>query len=97
MAGSADLFVRKFSRESTVNVEESGQSSVTEKQSLIDYSLWALPIMVRLNLRIIPGAIVEPYLGLAGGYEMVFSREANYEEEEPVKKSRLKPYRSADR
>ncbi len=79
---SADLFIRKFTKESTVNEEQGGQANVTEVQKEIDYSLWALPIMVQLNLHLIPGAVVEPYLGIAGGYEMVFSREANYQTDE---------------
>lgn len=76
----ADLFLRKFTQETTVQEEQTtpGGTTLQDVQKEIDYSLYALPIMIQLNIRILPQAVVIPYVGLAGGYEIVFSREANY-------------------
>lgn len=81
---SADLFVRQFEQETTVGDDPSGG---TIKQTEIDYSMYALPIMVQFNVRILPEAVVKPYVGLSGGYEIVFSRERNYEDD--IKDNRL--------
>lgn len=75
----ADLFIRQFTQESTVSTGSSaGGSTTTTIQTNIDYSMFGLPIMVHLNVIVMPNAVVKPYVGLAGGYELVFSREANY-------------------
>lgn len=79
---SADLFVRKFTQESTIKEGEAGQINPTFVRREIDYSIWALPIMAQLNVHLLPNVIVEPYLGIAGGYELLFSRERNYETDE---------------
>jgi hypothetical protein len=79
---SADLFVRKFTQESTVEEETTGQTEPTIVRREIDYAVWGLPIMAQLNVHLVPGAIVEPYIGIAGGYELLFSRERNYETDE---------------
>ena len=74
----ADLFLRKFTQETTVEDTAGGLIDPQQVQKEIDYSLYALPIMIQLNIRVLPQAVVIPYVGLAGGYEIVFSREANY-------------------
>ena len=77
---SADLFIRKFTRESTVeDATTPGGTSTEEVQKEIDYQMWALPIMAQLTLHLMPDAVVQPYISIAGGYEIVFSKEANYE------------------
>jgi len=84
----ADLFIRKFKQETTVNTDTTlSGSNVSEKQTNIDYSMYGLPLMAHLNVRFLPQSRVQPYVGLAGGYEIVFSREANYEAD--VKENRL--------
>lgn len=75
----ADLFLRKFTQETTVQEATTpGGTTYQDVQKEIDYSMYALPLMIQLNLRVLPRAILKPYIGLAGGYEIVFSREANY-------------------
>lgn len=75
----ADLFLRKFTQETTVAEPTTpGGTTYQNVQKEIDYSMYGLPIMIQLNIRVLPQAVVIPYLGLAGGYEIVFSREANY-------------------
>lgn len=82
---SADLFIRKFTDETDVGKDPSTGGNI--KQVEIDYSMYALPIMVQFNVRILPLAILRPYFGLAGGYEIVFSRERNYIDD--IKDNRL--------
>ncbi len=75
----ADLFIRKFTQKSTIDTtESSGLIDPEDLQTEIEYSLYALPITVQFTIRVLPNAVVKPYLGLAGGYEIVFSREVNY-------------------
>lgn len=83
----ADLFIRKFTQETSVGQEAGGQYESELVQREIDYSMYALPIMVQFNVRILPLAILRPYFGLAGGYEIVFSRERNYVDD--IKDNRL--------
>ncbi len=85
-----DLFVRQFTQKSVVGSGSSpGGSTTTTTQTDVDYSMFGLPIMVHLNIRLLPNSIVRPYVGLAGGYEILFSREANYQVTPAVKDSRL--------
>lgn len=69
----ADLFIRRFVQESTVS---SGPPSTLQTE--LSYSIYALPVMVHLDFHILPYAVIQPYIGVAGGYEILFSREANY-------------------
>ncbi|MFH1862403.1 MAG: OmpW family outer membrane protein [bacterium] len=73
-----DLFVRQFTQETAIEAEIGGQSQSQLVQKEIDYSLFALPLMLRLNFYILPDLAFTPYVGLGGGYEILFSREANY-------------------
>lgn len=76
----ADLFIRKFKQEATVDTGITpGGTTVSDVQTMIEYSMYGLPIMAHLSVRILPNAIVKPYAELAAGYEIVFSREANYQ------------------
>jgi hypothetical protein len=68
-----DFFIRRFVQESTV---ESGPPSTVQTE--LAYSMYALPIMVHLDFHVLPYAMVQPYIGLAGGYEILYSRETNY-------------------
>ncbi len=78
----ADLFIRKFTQETSVgSVDSLGQITPEVTQTEISYSMYGLPIMVHIDVRILPNAIVIPYAGIAGGYELLFSREANYLED----------------
>jgi len=75
----ADLFIRRFTQKTAVaEVDSLGQISPSIEQIEISYSMYGLPIMVHIDARILPNAPVIPYVGLAGGYELLFSREANY-------------------
>ena len=78
----ADLFIRKFTQETAVGeVDSLGQITPEVTQTEISYSMYGLPIMVHIDARILPDAPVIPYVGIAGGYELLFSREANYLED----------------
>ena len=76
----ADLFIRRFTQGSTVDTSETspGGTTSTLVQTELSYSIYALPVMVHLDFHILPYAIFQPYIGVAGGYEILFSREANY-------------------
>lgn len=69
----ADLFIRRFVQESTV-----GSGIPSTVQTELSYSMYAMPVMVHLDFHILPYALIQPYIGVAGGYEILFSREANY-------------------
>jgi hypothetical protein len=78
----ADLFIRKFTEETQVDTNTSTvQTSPELYQTSISYSMYGLPIMVHIDARILPNAPVILYAGIAGGYELLFSREANYLED----------------
>jgi len=78
----ADLFIRRFTEETEVSVDTSlEQTNPQIVQTNLAYSMYGLPIMVHIDVRILPDAAVIPYVGLAGGYELLFSREANYLED----------------
>ncbi len=75
----ADLFVRQFTQESTVSVDTTiSGNQVSQVQTQVDYSMFGLPIMVHLDVRLLPNRPLTPYVGLGAGYEILFSREANY-------------------
>lgn len=74
-----DLFIRKFTQESTVkDTITQGGTEYQDVQKEIEYSMYGLPIMAQITVRLLPELVLKPYVGLAGGYEVVFSREANY-------------------
>jgi len=78
----ADLFIRKFTQETEVSVDTTSQQTDPQiVQTNLSYSMYGLPIMVHIDARILPDAVVIPYVGIAGGYELLFSREANYLED----------------
>ena len=68
-----DFFIRRFVQKSTV---EGGSPSTVQTE--LAYSMYALPIMVHLDFHVLPYVLVKPYIGLAGGYEILYSRETNY-------------------
>lgn len=75
----ADLFIKKYTQMTAVDSATSpGGTSTQTVQTDIEYLMYGLPIMLHLNVRFIPESVVHPYAGIAGGYELVFSREANY-------------------
>lgn len=75
----ADLFIRKFSQKSAIDTTDyTGLIDPNDTQTEIEYSIYGLPIMVHFTIRVLPTAVVKPYIELAGGYELVFSREVNY-------------------
>ncbi|TKJ40625.1 hypothetical protein CEE37_06580 [candidate division LCP-89 bacterium B3_LCP] len=75
----ADLFIRKFSQESQVDTSTtSGGTTTSGIETEIEYSMYALPLMVHLDFNIMPETVLKPYIGIAGGYEILFSHEANY-------------------
>jgi hypothetical protein len=79
----ADLFIRRFEQEEEVDTNTSTSQTDPEiYQTELSYSMYGLPIMVHLDVRILPDAPVIPYVGIAGGYELLFSREANYLEDD---------------
>jgi hypothetical protein len=73
---AADLFIRRFSQETEVG--EDPQSGGTDVRQEISFSMYALPLMAQLTLNVMPGAMVEPYASISGGYEIVLSSESNY-------------------
>jgi len=73
-----DLFLRRFTEETAVESDGSGETDPSTFQTNIAYSVYALPILIQVNVHLLPGNVIKPYIGLAGGYEIVFSREANY-------------------
>jgi hypothetical protein len=78
----ADLFIRRFTEETQVDTNtSSNQIDPDLYQTSISYSMYGLPIMVHIDARILRDAQVIPYVGIAGGYELLFSREANYLED----------------
>ena len=78
----ADLFIRRFTQETEVSIDTTQQQTNPQiVQTNLSYSMYGLPIMVHIDARILPNATVIPYVGIAGGYELLFSREANYLED----------------
>jgi hypothetical protein len=74
-----DLFVRQYSDETVVDtsVSQGGNQTMTVRTN-ISYSMYGLPIMAHLTVRLLPGSVIRPYASVGAGYEIVFSREANY-------------------
>ena len=78
-----DLFIRRFTQKSEVEIDTTSNNleDPTTFKTDLSYSMYGLPIMVHIDVRILPNAIVIPYAGIAGGYELLFSCEANYLED----------------
>ncbi|RJP77923.1 MAG: hypothetical protein C4524_07395 [Candidatus Zixiibacteriota bacterium] len=79
----ADLFIRRFKQETEISGDPG--TKLTE----ISYSMYGLPLMAHLDVHFLPSLVVKPYAGLAGGYEIVFSREVNYLSNPDDKDNRL--------
>jgi hypothetical protein len=75
-----DFFVRRYVKETVVSVDTTGQTIVSEVRTDLKYSLFALPLMGHLTIRLLPGSAVRPYFTVGAGYELALSREANYYE-----------------
>lgn len=74
-----DLFVRRYVQETVVDTATSqGGTQTSLVRTNISYSMYGLPIMAHLTVRLLPGSPIRPYVSAAAGYELVFSREANY-------------------
>jgi outer membrane protein W len=76
---AVDLFMRQYTQDTAVDTLDSqgGNTYVTVQRS-IDYSVFCLPITGQITIKILPDAVVVPYVGAGLGYEILFSREANY-------------------
>ncbi|MCX6641517.1 MAG: outer membrane beta-barrel protein [bacterium] len=74
-----DLFMRQYTQETAVDTLDSqGGNTYVTVQKNIDYSVFCLPITGQLTIRLLPKSPISPYAGVGLGYEILFSREANY-------------------
>jgi opacity protein-like surface antigen len=79
---SADLFWRKYTRESSVSSDTTiGGVHYSTLQRSVDYTTLILPLMITIDVQIpVQNSPVKPYIGGGIGYELVFNKENNYDE-----------------
>jgi hypothetical protein len=79
---SADLFWKKFTRESTVSSDTTiGGVHYTTMQRTVDYTTLILPLMITIDVQIpVENLPIKPYFGGGIGYQLLFNKEDNYEQ-----------------
>jgi opacity protein-like surface antigen len=77
---SADLFWKKFTRESAVNSDTTiGGVHYTTLQRSVDYTTLILPLMITIDVQIpVQNSPIKPYFGGGIGYQLLFNKESNY-------------------